>query len=720
MPVAILPDDVVLLVIETCDHLEKDRHKTLAALCRIAKRCKGAAERVLYSRVELEADSSAAQPVTPGTPLHTLVNVPRLRPNVQSVTLEISNEHAELPPVVDLLSDLKNVEELSVPHLAGWASTIFLAQENLRICSVCTQELSMHARRVLQTHSAAFSSVTRLVLGTILINAATAPPFCAGVTSFSIEYLDDPRAFVSFTSAFASHLTHLRLPIVHQLQGHGLATFPKLKHLSLVGKGFTAQALAGSNPHVASLLATAASLTTLVSLEFKSVLVDVAKSVRDNVALSSRGARATLGTPPSSVNAILSQALASPTKLSEVTPSQIQHLSLVTSFFRAEDVASYLLGASRPPALKTLRLGGAVGQGFNEFARTKSEWYADFEGTMEQAGVELTTVDQGEHAHSTVMPFAILPDELVHLIVDACDSLPDKREETLRSLCRLAKRYHAYAARALYARVKLHTSFKSGNVPEQGAALRAFLDVPGVHPYVRAIAFNINDRTAQEQMVEKALDLLRLPNLEEITIIAGCTRACTRVLEQGQTSIRRLVAAHWLGDTFQLIADYPQAFSALGTVELRFLSDTPTVTSIPDLRLSSFISNHPVIPSAFTPAFCANLISLTLPLFPELADYDLAQFSSLRRLALSHSLLPRSYNEIQHLFLDTCLLAAADVAAFLVGPDCPPRLRAAHISGAVGAELMDLLRQTTELAGTFERQGRQVRTWGSGRVEIWY
>ncbi|BGP50523.1 hypothetical protein JCM10450v2_006442 [Rhodotorula kratochvilovae] len=671
MPVAILPDDVVLLVIETCDHLEKDRHKTLAALCRIAKRCKGAAERVLYSRVELEADSSAAQPVTPGTPLHTLVNVPRLRPNVQSVTLEISNEHAELPPVVDLLSDLKNVEELS-------------------------------------THSAAFSSVTRLVLGTILINAATAPPFCAGVTSFSIEYLDDPRAFVSFTSAFASHLTHLRLPIVHQLQGHGLATFPKLKHLSLVGKGFTAQALAGSNPHVASLLATAASLTTLVSLEFKSVLVDVAKS-----------------------------ALASPTKLSEVTPSQIQHLSLVTSFFRAEDVASYLLGASRPPALKTLRLGGAVGQGFNEFARTKSEWYADFEGTMEQAGVELTTQAAhastlslvrffcssrliSRHAHSTVMPFAILPDELVHLIVDACDSLPDKREETLRSLCRLAKRYHAYAARALYARVKLHTSFKSGNVPEQGAALRAFLDVPGVHPYVRAIAFNINDRTAQEQMVEKALDLLRLPNLEEITIIAGCTRACTRVLEQGQTSIRRLVAAHWLGDTFQLIADYPQAFSALGTVELRFLSDTPTVTSIPDLRLSSFISNHPVIPSAFTPAFCANLISLTLPLFPELADYDLAQFSSLRRLALSHSLLPRSYNEIQHLFLDTCLLAAADVAAFLVGPDCPPRLRAAHISGAVGAELMDLLRQTTELAGTFERQGRQVRTWGSGRVEIWY
>ncbi|BGP42363.1 hypothetical protein JCM10450v2_006457 [Rhodotorula kratochvilovae] len=377
MPVATLPNDVVLLVIETCEKLEKDRYKTLAALCRLTKRYQGAAERELYSRVELEADFPAAQPVTPGTPLYTLVHVPRLRPNVKSVTLKISDEHTKLPPIVDVLSDLKNVEELSVPHLARQASNIFLAQGNLRIRSVRTEELGMHVRRVLQTYSAAFSSVTRLVLG---------------VTSFSIEYLDDPRAFVSFTSAFASHLTHLRLPIVHQLQGHGLATFPNLKHLSLVGKGFTAQALAGSNPHVASLLATAASLTTLVSLEFKSVLVDVAKTVLDYVAMSSRGARATLGTPPNSVNAILSQALASPTKLSEVIPPQIKYLSLVTSFFRAGDVASYLLGASRPPALRTLRLGGGVGEGFKEFARTKRAWYADFERTMEEAGVEVTTV----------------------------------------------------------------------------------------------------------------------------------------------------------------------------------------------------------------------------------------------------------------------------------------------------------------------------------------
>ncbi|BGP42358.1 hypothetical protein JCM10449v2_006363 [Rhodotorula kratochvilovae] len=341
MPVATLPDELVLLVIESCDHLEKDREKTLAALCRLAKRYREAAERVLYSRVELEADFPAAQPVTPGTPLYTLTYVPRLRPYVKSVTLEIFDEHARLLPVVDLLSDLKNVEELS-------------------------------------RHWAAFSSVTRLVLGTILINAATAPPLCAGVTSFSLEDLYDLRTFVTFTSAFASHLTCLRLPMTSQLQGHSLAIFPNLKHLSLVTH-LAAQGLVVAIPHAASVLDTAGSLTSF------GVLI-----VRENTphgpqyaeqAVCDFGDETLAEIPPLS------------THLLQAIPPQVQRLSFVTFLFRADDVATFLLGPSRPPALRTLRLGGGVGQGFKESARSRSAWYSNFERTMEEAGVEVTTVE---------------------------------------------------------------------------------------------------------------------------------------------------------------------------------------------------------------------------------------------------------------------------------------------------------------------------------------
>ncbi|BGP42359.1 hypothetical protein JCM10450v2_006453 [Rhodotorula kratochvilovae] len=76
----------------------------------------------------------------------------------------------------------------------------------------------------------------------------------------------------------------------------------------------------------------------------------------------------------------------------DAIPSNIQHLSLVTSFFAADDIAAFLLGADRPPGLRTLRLGGGVGQGFKEFARTKKAWYAAFEWKMEKAGIELPTV----------------------------------------------------------------------------------------------------------------------------------------------------------------------------------------------------------------------------------------------------------------------------------------------------------------------------------------
>ncbi|BGP42308.1 hypothetical protein JCM10449v2_006313 [Rhodotorula kratochvilovae] len=382
IPDAGLPDDVVLLIIDACDHLEKDRGKTLAALCRLAKRYKEGAEHVLYSRVELRTHREP-QPVTPGTPLYTLVHVPRLRPNVKSVTLEISDEHARLPPVVDLLQDLNNIEELSLPDRLWRASDIVLAQENLRIRTVHIQELQVYAPLMLKRYSAAFSSLTRVALGTIPIDASTAPPSFAGVTSLAIESLADPKAFVTFTSAFASHFTCLRLPMTRQLQGYSLAIFPNLKHLSLFTR-VTAQGLVGAIPHAASLLDTAGSLRSFVSLGIEGVLV-----VREN---TPDGPRYTEEVACDFGDENLAEIPALSTRLLQAIPPQVQHLSFVTFLFRADDVATYVLGPSRPPALRTLRLGGAVGQGFKELGRSRSAWYADFERTMEEAGVELTTV----------------------------------------------------------------------------------------------------------------------------------------------------------------------------------------------------------------------------------------------------------------------------------------------------------------------------------------
>ncbi|BGP42370.1 hypothetical protein JCM10449v2_006375 [Rhodotorula kratochvilovae] len=256
-----LPDELVLMIIETCDYLEMDREKTLAALCRLAKRYREGAERLLYSRVELQPHGQG-HPGVPGTALHTLARRTTLRPYVNSVDLNIERKYAQDADVWGVLQDLPNVEEISLHLLFDTmpASDRFLGQRNIHLRGLRVQGHPSILRELMQRHPAAFAALTRL---------------------------------------------DFHLP-----------------------------------------------LTALTSYDIPSSLKDLLAAI----------------------------------------PPQVEHLSLVTSFFRADDVATYILGLSRPRALRTLRLGGAVGQGFKEFARTKRAWYADFEWKMEKAGIELTTV----------------------------------------------------------------------------------------------------------------------------------------------------------------------------------------------------------------------------------------------------------------------------------------------------------------------------------------
>ncbi|BGP42333.1 hypothetical protein JCM10449v2_006338 [Rhodotorula kratochvilovae] len=374
MPVASLPDELVLMIIDTCDHLEKDREKTLAALCRLAKRYKGAAERLLYSRVELQPHGQG-QPGVPGTALHTLARRTTLRPYVKSVDLNIERKHAQDAHVWGPAEH----EEIMLHLLSSviTAGDRFLGHGHIHLRGIRAEGYTTILRDLMQRHPAAFAALTRLDLEHL---PAPVPPSyaCTSVTSFSLNYLTAPDTFATFTSTFSACLTSLRLPLTTRLTDHTLAGFWNLEQLSLFRVGLNTEWLEEAIPCVKAFLATAASLPSFISLAIEGTLVV------DN---SGRGCN-----PPLWVRATPQDIPRSSKEILNAIPSQIQHLSLVTSFFRAEDVASYLLGPLRPPALRTLRLGGCVGEGFKEFAGTKKAWYAAFEWKMEKAGIELTTV----------------------------------------------------------------------------------------------------------------------------------------------------------------------------------------------------------------------------------------------------------------------------------------------------------------------------------------
>ena len=94
-------------------------------------------------------------------------------------------------------------------------------------------------------------------------------------------------------------------------------------------------------------------------------------------------------------------------RILDALPPHLEHLSLTTSFLRPADVAAFLLGARRPTALRTLRIGDEVGRGLGAILRGEAgdgdgsgsapsgeeEGFGALAGVLERAGVEVTTVE---------------------------------------------------------------------------------------------------------------------------------------------------------------------------------------------------------------------------------------------------------------------------------------------------------------------------------------
>ncbi|BGP50431.1 hypothetical protein JCM10450v2_006350 [Rhodotorula kratochvilovae] len=379
MPPATLPDELILTIIEMWNWLEKGRQKTLAALCLLAKRYRDGAERALYSRVELRADSWADLML--GSPLGTLLCKPSLRPYVSSVELDIADEFVQDAPVVSLLQGMPNVRAISLHGSSTRASDMLLSQDNLLIGSLKCYASADQAGALLQQYSAVFSMLDCLEFATVPSLPPGTVVSCTAVTSLSIALPCGAAAFVTFTSPFASNFTSLRIPISPRSENHNLASFRNLEYLALACHKFSVVNFKRASSLVTSILATTTSFPSFVSLAVEGNLyVDVDGTPGPFGQGRTRFLASPLQVPPSSKEIL------------DAIPSQVQHLSLVTNFLLAGNVATFLLGPSRPRGLRTLRLGGAVGQGFKEFARSRSAWYADFERTMEEAGVELTTV----------------------------------------------------------------------------------------------------------------------------------------------------------------------------------------------------------------------------------------------------------------------------------------------------------------------------------------
>jgi len=216
----------------------------------------------------------------------------------------------------------------------------------------------------------------------------------SSVTSFALETeLDATQShFGFFTAPFRPTLVNLRIsvgiPFIIDL-----ALFPSLEHLAFYAgvsvRSYTFS-LRGIVPFVVGSLTSATSHSTLKSFELRGRLFHHDKS-DDCVTFAG----------PDDIPSFTAQIL-------DALPPHLEHLSLTTSFLRPADVAAFLLGARRPTALRTLRIGDEVGRGLGAILRRddggdgdgsgsalsgEEEGFGALAGVLERAGVEVTTVE---------------------------------------------------------------------------------------------------------------------------------------------------------------------------------------------------------------------------------------------------------------------------------------------------------------------------------------
>ncbi|GAA5908467.1 hypothetical protein JCM8208_006205 [Rhodotorula glutinis] len=385
-----LPSELILDIIEWCDKLPEQRAATLAALCRLAKPYQADAERALYSDVRLSwgdrsnAQPDPAEPVPPGLVLHTLVHNARLRPLVKSLEVALHGAEGSNLEVTALLGDLPGVETYSTERYPGASSRDQLgglrrvvSNDAVRIRTLDVGTWTSTTAALVRDRPQAFSTLKHLKLERLYDHqwvGISGPS--VGIETLSLEVNVGPRAFASLTSPFSKTLLSLRLPVVgtEAAQGVKLRPFVKLERLDLlVPKKERGPAFQDAIPNVVALLLSAASLRHLVSLTIQETVVQPPLDY--------------LGPPPESTQLSMSAH-----HILNAVPFQIQQLTLDAPAFLATDLVDWILSPCRPPALKSLRIGGETSVGLNKLLRRTTGRYSELARKLDESGIEVTTL----------------------------------------------------------------------------------------------------------------------------------------------------------------------------------------------------------------------------------------------------------------------------------------------------------------------------------------
>ncbi|KPV73502.1 uncharacterized protein RHOBADRAFT_45465 [Rhodotorula graminis WP1] len=365
-----LPDELIVMVVEQTRDWD---YESNAALCRLAKRFQAPAERILYEHVGLDnAPSERERDIV--SALHTLVHYPRFRPYVKSVLLSINGATIAdvAPEVLNVLCHLPNVEhvKISVASTCPSALPLLLLQPTCRLRSFETRYWSATMLQWVRDYPHAFAILEEL--SSEDASALVAAQACPAVKRLAISMVDheDARWWASAAASVEDRLTSLTLAVESHDLLHFVRDFSGFRRLEelvlyLVYHPHPEQ-VASAIEVIVEVLRSLPRSSGVTSLEL-SVTVDVERPT---------------GASSSSLPVEVTDILLS-------LPPKLHTLILNTNAIRPVDLATYLLSSLRPPALRTLRVGGELGTGLRALIDDADGVHGALAGELERAGIEV-------------------------------------------------------------------------------------------------------------------------------------------------------------------------------------------------------------------------------------------------------------------------------------------------------------------------------------------
>ncbi|GAA5842181.1 hypothetical protein JCM9279_002812 [Rhodotorula babjevae] len=376
-----LPDEIILDIIDWCDHLDGarpiqlpyERNQTLAVVCRLAKRFRANAERVLYSRVAFWSPSAESA-------LHVLYDRPDLRPHVRAVDFAVLDAGLDGDErIAHVMRDLPNLDEVNIRTLGSAAQAMLFSASERPLRRVRIIDPQGDVRPLLRQHARRLAHVKELHIASICGDPGQPlrPIELVELASLSTSLPRPWDTFATCTAVARAKLVHVTLPLSQELGTYRLDVFPLLKSLHLHDTTGTGYGLCRP-PSSADLVALLRTSRSLTSFALEGDL--------------SRASSPTLDPPFAHVLAAL--------------PPSLKHLALLTCDWGgtsragpADAAAAYLVGRERAPALRSVRIGGANGVVAERFRALWVRRAAGEQGEMmrlvdwlEEEGVAVTTV----------------------------------------------------------------------------------------------------------------------------------------------------------------------------------------------------------------------------------------------------------------------------------------------------------------------------------------